>query len=71
MPQQSLSDFVSAMEAAGMLVRVTGEKRVDELPPVMEDHPKHYPELNYVPDGPPNNPQAHLHWRFFDCMVDP
>jgi hypothetical protein len=30
-----------------------------------------YPELNYVPDGPPNNPQAHLHWRFFDCMVDP
>lgn len=32
---------------------------------------KHYPELNYVPDGPPNNPQAHLHWLFFDCMVDP
>jgi hypothetical protein len=32
---------------------------------------KHYPELNYVPDGPPNHPQAHLHWRFFDCMVDP
>jgi hypothetical protein len=30
-----------------------------------------YPELNYVPDGPPNHPQAHLHWRFFDCMVDP
>src|SRR5262249_21777665 len=26
---------------------------------------------NYVPDGPPNNPQAHLYWRFFDCMVDP
>jgi hypothetical protein len=30
-----------------------------------------YPHFNYVPDGPPNNPQAHLHWRFFDCMVDP
>jgi len=30
-----------------------------------------YPELNYVPDGPPNNPQAHLHWRFYDCMIDP
>ena len=30
-----------------------------------------YPKLNYVPDGPPNNPQAHLHWLFFDCMVDP
>ena len=39
MPQQSLSDFVSAMEAAGMLVRVKEEKRVDELPQVMEDHP--------------------------------
>jgi hypothetical protein len=32
---------------------------------------KQYPELNYVPDGPPNNPHAPLHWRFFDCMVDP
>ncbi len=32
---------------------------------------KRYPELNYVPDGPPNHPQAHLHWLFFDCMVDP
>jgi len=21
---------------------------------------------HYTPDGPPNNPQAHLHWRFFD-----
>jgi hypothetical protein len=30
-----------------------------------------YPELNYTPDGPPNNPLAHLHWRFFDCMADP
>ena len=30
----------SAMEAAGMLVRVKEEKRVDELPRVMEDHPK-------------------------------
>src|SRR5262245_8020736 len=39
MPQQSLSDFVSEMEAAGMLVRVKDEKRVDELPRVMEDHP--------------------------------
>ena len=39
MPQRSLSDFVASMEAAGMLVRVTDEKRVDELPRVMEDHP--------------------------------
>ena len=27
-----------------------------------------YPELNYVPDGPPNHPQAHLHWRFFATL---
>ncbi|RFB75607.1 hypothetical protein [Methylovirgula sp. 4M-Z18] len=31
----------------------------------------HYPELNYVPDGPPNNPEAPYYWLFFDCMVDP
>jgi hypothetical protein len=30
-----------------------------------------YPELNYVPDGPPNNPEAPFYWLFFDCMVDP
>jgi 2,5-furandicarboxylate decarboxylase 1 len=38
-PQSSLPEFVDAMEAAGMLVRVKEEKRVDELPQVMEDHP--------------------------------
>jgi hypothetical protein len=32
---------------------------------------EHYPNLSYVPDGPPNNPDAHLHWLFFDCMIDP
>ena len=30
-----------------------------------------YPDLQYTPDGPPGHPLAHLHWRFFDCMVDP
>jgi len=30
-----------------------------------------YPELKYAPDGPPGHPEAHLHWLFFDCMVDP
>ncbi len=30
-----------------------------------------YPELKYTPDGPPGHPEAHLHWLFFDCMVDP
>lgn len=38
---------------------------------VLLDMMKHYPELNYVPDGPPNNPKAHLHYLLFDCMVDP
>ena len=39
MPQQSLSEFVAAMEAGGLLVRIKEEKRVDELPKVMEDYP--------------------------------
>ena len=39
MPQQSLTDFVSDMEKAGLLVRIKEEKRVDELPKLMEDHP--------------------------------
>ena len=30
-----------------------------------------YPELNYVPDGPPGNPEAPFYWLFFDCMLDP
>jgi 4-hydroxy-3-polyprenylbenzoate decarboxylase len=39
MPQQSLSEFVQAMEKAGLLVRIKEEKRVDELPQVMEANP--------------------------------
>lgn len=39
MPQQSLSEFVTAMEAAGLLVRVKDEQRVEQLPKVMEDNP--------------------------------
>jgi 2,5-furandicarboxylate decarboxylase 1 len=39
MPQQSLSEFVSDMEKAGLLVRIKEEKRVDELPKLMEDYP--------------------------------
>jgi hypothetical protein len=30
-----------------------------------------YPQLNYIPDGPPDNPETPFHWLFFDCMVDP
>lgn len=32
---------------------------------------QHYPELNYVPDGPSGNPEQPYYWLFFDCMVDP
>ena len=39
MPQQSLLEFVNALEKAGMLVRIKEEKRVDELPKVMEQYP--------------------------------
>jgi len=39
MPQQNLADFVSDMEKAGMLVRIKEEKRVDELPGIMEANP--------------------------------
>jgi 2,5-furandicarboxylate decarboxylase 1 len=39
MPQQSLSDFVADMEKAGLLIRTSDEKRVDQIPQVMEDHP--------------------------------
>ena len=34
-------------------------------------HDEALPGAQLCPDGPPNHPQAHLHWLFFDCMVDP
>ena len=39
MPQTSLAEYVEALDKAGLLTRITGEKRVDELPRLMEDHP--------------------------------
>lgn len=39
MPQQSLSEFVTALDKAGFLVRIKDEKRVDELPQLMDDNP--------------------------------
>src|SRR6516162_3510826 len=39
MPQHSLTDFVDQMEKAGLLVRITEEKRVDQLPKFMDDNP--------------------------------
>ena len=43
--QQSMPEFVAAMEKAGLLVRIPGEKRVDELPTLMEQH---YDEAIFV-----------------------
>ena len=37
--QQSLSDFVAAMDKAGLLVRIKDEVRVDQLPKLMEANP--------------------------------
>jgi 3-polyprenyl-4-hydroxybenzoate decarboxylase len=39
MPQISLAEWVQALDAAGLLRRYTDEKRVDELPQLMEDNP--------------------------------
>ena len=33
--QQSLSDFTADLEAAGLLIRIKDEKRVDQLPLLM------------------------------------
>ncbi len=39
MPQQSMTDFVNDLEKAGLLVRIKEEKRVDELPMIMDSSP--------------------------------
>lgn len=39
MPQINLTDFVAGLERAGFLVRIKDEKRVDELPMIMEENP--------------------------------
>lgn len=39
MPQETLSEFVDGLEKAGFLIRIKEEKRVDELPKIMEENP--------------------------------
>lgn len=39
MPQENLADFVQRFEKAGFLVRIKEEKRVDEIPGIMEKNP--------------------------------
>ena len=37
--QQSLPDFVAQLDSAGFLVRISDEKRVDEIPSIFEANP--------------------------------
>ena len=39
MPQTTLAEYVEALDKAGLLTRYKDEKRVDELPKLMEDNP--------------------------------
>ena len=39
MPQNTLTEYVEALEKAGLLTRFQDEKRVDELPKLMDDNP--------------------------------
>ena len=39
MPQQSLRESISSLDKAGLIIRIKEEKRVDELPKIMEDNP--------------------------------
>lgn len=40
MPQTNLAEYVETLDQAGLLRRYTEEKRVDELPRLMEDNPE-------------------------------
>jgi 2,5-furandicarboxylate decarboxylase 1 len=37
--QQSLGEFVGAMDEAGFLKRINDEIRVDQIPGILEEHP--------------------------------
>ncbi len=52
MPQQSLRDSIADMEKAGLITRYTDEKRVDELPRLMEDNPDTAIYVERVKDCP-------------------
>ena len=50
MPQASLSSYVESLDRAGLLTRVAEEKRVDELPRIMEDNPDTAVYVEHVKD---------------------
>jgi len=50
MSQKSLAEYVKELDRAGLLTRITDEKRVDELPRIMEDHPDTAVLVEHVKD---------------------
>ncbi len=52
MPQQSLRDNIADLEKAGLVKRYTDEKRVDELPMLIEDNPDQAVLVEKVKDCP-------------------
>jgi len=66
---QPLSDFVTEDDFIEVAEAPTGFMAIKRA--VFTRLMVHCPELNYVPDGPSNNPEAPFYWLFFDCMVDP
>lgn len=66
---QPLADFVTPDDFVEVAEAPTGFMVIKRR--VFERLMAHYPELNYVPDGPAGNPEMPFYWLFFDCMVDP
>lgn len=51
-PQQSLRELIADMEKAGLITRIKDEKRVDELPMLMEQNPETAILVEKVKDCP-------------------
>ena len=49
--QRSLADWIEQLDSAGLLHRYTDEKRVDELPQLMEDNPDQAILVEHVKDS--------------------
>jgi hypothetical protein len=70
---------VNAHDGVSGSVDKDGFREVSEAPTgfmcirrsVIETMMARLPELQYVPDGPPDSPIRHLCYRFFDVMVEP
>ncbi len=67
--ERPLADFVTPDDFVEVAEAPTGFMAIRRQ--VFTKLMAHYPQLNYVPDGPPDNPETPFYWLFFDCMVDP